>query len=155
MNLIMNPGCIAYLFLSLGNPMTLKFDHPIEFISMGNKTKIESQISDNRKILVLKPDDEFKNSNLVVVTSKGDFQFKKSVSKRSYPSFYSVSLAKKDHHFEKVKSTRDFDLFEGKYSVKIVNKSKDLLSINSIKTKKDYLACKGSPLFINLKEQIW
>lgn len=155
MNIIFVGNCIAYIFLALGKPTTLMLESPLEFISLASEDAIEVSVSQNKKIVVLKPLKKLDDIPISLVTGKGNFQLRARYETGEYTQLASLSQGKKDASFSKVYESSQFRVLEGESSLKIENKSKNNLRVNSISSKSDQMACKGSPLYVGNRRVTW
>lgn len=145
---------IASLFLNMSFVTVLTFEHPIDIHSYGShQTDIYSKVSTDGKTLILKPLTKNIDTNMVVITSGGTYNFLLKVenSKAKSHKFVAVKNGKHDSFFTKVKETRGYEIFEGEYSIRIKNKLATKLNINDkiIGSKELAHIPKGPPVFIN------
>jgi type IV secretory pathway VirB9-like protein len=151
---------IATFFLNLSIVTVLTFNHPIDTLSHGlNKTDLFVRVSKDKKTLILKPLSQNIDTNMVVVTSGGNYNFNVKITddRSKSHSFIQIQNGDKDNSFALKKKTRQYEALEGKYTVQIINKSTSSLQVNGeiLKSKANRFLPKGPPIFINGKREIY
>lgn len=143
---------IALIFLKPDFPTTLKFDAPIEFVSLGKENKFFKYLSSDRKILVIKPLRKSFDIPMVIITKNESFQFRLKNSIQQTSSFYQIKKGKKDFLFQLKKETKNWTLLVGQTTLKVRKKSEKTLNINFTNVEKAVsLLPKGTILLINQK----
>ena len=148
-------SCIAMLSLGINKPTTLRFESAIEYVSLGREESFTVVISNNKKLLTIKPITAQDSTPLVVVTKNGDFEFQGTTSlSKNYSQFVDVRRGEVSRTFSSVYSSKRIEVLEGQKSLRVINKSKKPIFVNGVRTKGEVDTCKGSPLLVNSKEVI-
>lgn len=148
-------GQTVKLFISTSLVTTLIFPHSIEQIIGGwNKLDVYKYVSKDKKTLVVKSLREELNSNLTVITSGGVYQFNVSTNDKPH-SFVQIVNGSSDLAYKLEKETKEFTIFSGKSTIKIVNKLSTPLKVNESLVQDKVTLPKGSPIFINNKREVF
>ena len=142
---------MTYLFLSLSSPTTLVFEGTIEYVSAGKQGDFSLHRSNNQKILIVQPLKEVGETNMVVVTSKGHFQFKLKTVPEDNHQFVYVYHGEMNKTFIKKLETGEFRILEGDSSTLVQNKLDSPLIVNESEVVREGHFSKGAPIFINNK----
>jgi type IV secretory pathway VirB9-like protein len=143
---------VALLLLKPQFPTTLKFDSPIEFVSLGMEGKFFKYLSKDKKVLVVKPLIKSFDVPMVILTSVKSYQFRLKSSTFYGSSLYKVKEAELDRAFYTKHNDSEKKILVGKTTVKIKWKLNKPLNVNFRKINKNlFILPKGSALFINNK----
>ena len=149
-------SCIAMLNLGINKPTTLKFDSAIEYVSLGREDSFTVIVSNNKKLLTLKPITAQDSTPLVIVTKNGDFEFQGTTTlDKHYSQFVNVKRGEVSKVFQRAYSNKKVEVLEGDRSLRIVNKSSKPINVNGVETKTEIDTCKGSPLIVNGRALSW
>jgi hypothetical protein len=154
MLLYMFKNTIATLFLSTQFVLTMQFDSPIEFFTVGvNKLDLYSKISNDRKTLVLKRLTNRLDSNMVIVTKNGSYQFYLKKDQLNPHTYLMIKNAKKETSYKYKYETDKFKLLEASTTYKIINTSNKNIKVNNKEVFPDHqiIITKGARVVVNKK----
>lgn len=140
----------AFLQFSSLQPVTMKFNSPIEYHSIGNDGDFETYKTKDKKILLIKPKLKEFDTFLVVITKNTCYQFHITSTSERKSVLYQIKDGKIDLIYKEKKRTPKYKVLEGEHSIKIVNLTKSPLLINqqSINQNIVYFP-KGANLHVN------
>ncbi len=155
MDFFILPKAIIFLFLTMNAPTTLVFQNPVEYVSAGKTGDFSINRSNNKKILVIQPLKEVSETNMVVVTSEENFNFKVQIVDKEAHSFVYLYDGQVNKSFIKKLETDSFRILEGETSVLIQNKEKHSLTVNGVSLEREGYFSKGSPVMIENKRVLY
>lgn len=143
---------VAILFLSPYRPLTLKFNAPIEYFSLGKKGEYDNYLSKNKKILVITPKKDQLLDDFVVVAGDKIYPFQVRRDDRGYHQVVQIkdSSAKKDLSFQQIKDGGNWSLGETTHYLRMHIKGEKAIMVNGISRSKGvYYFPLGAPVLVN------
>lgn len=143
---------ISTLFVSTKFITTLTFDTPIQTLTYGGGRDelFFSKVNEN-KTLVIKPLTQRVDSNMLIVTEGGIFNFFVKFDHLNPHKFIKIKNGASESRYELIKKSKLFDLYSGKTSLRLVNRSKSPISVNQKTVSKSIYLSLGTPIYINGK----
>ena len=131
MEIFILPFTLANLLVSFQFPTTFRFEHPIEYFSLGKQGSFHTYVSKNKKLLIITPKIREFNLPLVVITERGTYRIKLTSSIKEVSNLYLIKKGMRDKKYILKKESPKYRLLEGEHSL--------------------YLEIKKGPLIINDK----
>jgi hypothetical protein len=151
MTFFMFKNLIATLILSTQFVTVLSLPDPITSISSGaGKLDLFIKRSPDNKTLVLKPLVPKIDTNMVILTEGGSYNFLLKMGGAPH-KFIEIKKGTRDSIYKTLKVTGNFKILEGPTSIRLINTSKRSLKIGerTLKGKSETILPKGPPIFIN------
>lgn len=144
-------SAIVTLLVSLKFATVIEFESPVlSYVYGGSESDILIDLLSNDKILSIKPRIDQINSNLLVITKNGKFNFTIKTDNLNPHKFVTIKYSKIDELYKIKANLEDFTLLEGETTLKIIPK-KPPLNVNEEEIISSRIFPKGAPLFINGK----
>lgn len=148
-------GYAATVLLSTKVATTLLFPYPIEKAFTGwSSGDVELYKSKDKKVLVLRSKTQMLNSNLVVITQGGTYDFNVKLDEnRPHAGSIQIVNGAQSTSFTLKKKTRDYKILEGQSTLYITTQKE--LKINNKLVNGQVIVPKGPPLYINGKRELF
>ena len=140
---------VVTLLLSMQFTTVITFPTDIRTITYGGSQDeiFTAQVNEN-KTLVIKPLMAGVDSNLLVVTKDKQYFFYLKNDSVGPHKFVTILDGKKDSSFVVAKDTEKYTIFDGKTSVRVINKGKPPLLIDGQMVDRETFISKGAPVYI-------
>lgn len=143
---------ITTLFLSLNLLTTLSFDSEIiSYLYGGSKEDVFFKVTNNNRILAIKPLIDGSFSNLLVITKERKYYFDLNLAKNNPHQFIEIKDGIPSHALTKKMTTKSYDILEGQSSILFINKLDRDVWVNSKKVKRKEYLSKGVPIILEGK----
>jgi hypothetical protein len=152
MTFTMLTNILALLMLTPGQPLTLKFDSPIEYFLIGKKGEYETYLTKNKKILVITTPKEVINDQLTVIAGDIPYLFHTQRDDKNFHRVIQVKSGIVRNHlpYQAVKSGTNWSLGETQGYLRLSTTGDKTLTVNQEERKSGvfYLPL-GAPVVIN------
>ncbi|MBL6988685.1 MAG: hypothetical protein ISR65_02870 [Bacteriovoracaceae bacterium] len=145
----MIPNAIATIFISLKLATVVTFVDPVTTIIYGGKkSDLFIKKANNDKTVVIKPLGQSIYSNLLILTSKGQYNFYLQSTEHNAHDFIQVSNGKIDSNHRVIVENDNFRVLEGNSSTLFENKLETSVTVNQqrIDGKNHRYLNKGAPI---------